>query len=246
MARHSVSAVVASGPWSTKEVDLLGRCLGRLSARDIAGRLRGRTPKAVRSKISRLGLRARDYTPAERTEYTALDVARLVGGVDGQNRVQAWIRSGYLGAVRTGRKSNGHCIRWRIHPLHLEQFLTDFPWMADRHRMHPSLLRTITLRGIEPWHVSTEVARRLGLTRVAVWKAIQRGDLYGARRGHGAWYVPESALRAYRTPPVGRDVTPALAALRARNKERTATYMSRHLPRQAEVRELLALELADR
>lgn len=181
--------------WSPRDDQILRRLYGLESASTIARRL-GRTPKAVRRRGERLGLRqlratSRGYLPSEVAEMLGVMAAR----------VRRWLARGKLAGTRSE-------LCWRIYPDDLEDFLrarrSDFDPRAIPDRAWAAFLAALPpIRTPRLWLTVAEAARLLPYGERGVRKLIARGDL-AADLVDGAWCIPCAAVAMFMPPPLGR------------------------------------------
>lgn len=184
--------------WTREEIDRLVDLLDAGLGYDaIAARL-GRTPTAIRIKVTRLDCRMLRRS----TVLTARDVARLLGKGCSKS-VTRWIALGWLTA--SASECNGTRI-WRIRWDDLMMFLrtrrTWPAWEVDR-VTDPDLRAELqALRADDgPWLTPGEVARRLGVTDSAVSQWVRKGFIPAVR--YGNWHINARDLEGF-VPPCER------------------------------------------
>ena len=180
--------------WSPREDLSLKRLHLFEPAGTIARRL-GRSAKAVRRRIERLGL-GQDRGAGHGLS-TALLAARL--GVS-PDRVRRWLRLGLLDGARTA-------VGWRVFPEDVETFLRRhrdaYDPSAIRDRGWAAFVAALPRMSIPRlWLTVPDASRLLPYGERGVRKLIARGDL-AADLVRGEWLIPRAAIDTFVPPPLG-------------------------------------------
>jgi hypothetical protein len=130
---------LSNRPWSPEETAYLEEAVGRVSARQIAKRLK-RSPTSVNARARKLGLSRRCQEG-----YTQTDLEVVFGVND--RKVRCWMQSGKLGPVRNW---NGH----RVSADNVKRFISSHYKEYDLRRVDQDWLKMMLFEdgnGAERW-----------------------------------------------------------------------------------------------
>lgn len=183
-------------PWTLEELEFLADNYGRMSAEDIARRLKRSTNALKIISFRKLGINQKSNI------YTARALARELG-LSCSKIVVAWYDRGYLkGKLAPFRNGPNHV--WFFDYDDIIECLQRRPWLCRLRRMPQSYFRSIVREEWEknPWYTRQEAAQFLGMVTVGpIERYIKRGWLPAIRRpmggSKGEWIIRHSDLAEF-------------------------------------------------
>lgn len=163
MTRGGRTYLASSGKrWTREEDDILRQAAPTLRYRQMAGILPGRTLKAVRARLIKLGLY--QATARNRGTYTVPEVSRILGVCEGT--VRDWVRYGKLRCERVPslKVQVGRGGRIVITDADLDAFITEYPFLFSLASFPEGPHKgTLIMARPQDWLTRGQAARSLGI-----------------------------------------------------------------------------------